>query len=126
MQKPTCLQVEAIANWLLNGETGESSKTIAGVLLGGKPIDPRHPYDPDDFKRCYALVELIPAGRELFRYGMRGVSPNWEELVNYWYELCALWVEERNNPDRRAPKLYKRMKEIAVSENRENTINIEL
>ena len=90
-------QIQAIANWLLNKDTGASSETIAGVLLGGKAEKPCHPYDPDDFKRCYTLIKMIPNGDILFVNRMRGVSKNWDAIVEHWSELCALWEEDRKS-----------------------------
>jgi len=46
--------------WIANGHVGMSSKTMWNCLMGNKnfPID--HPYDPDDFSRCYKLLQVVP------------------------------------------------------------------
>lgn len=48
--------------WLVNGETGLSSKAMVGTFLDFlTPISTNHyPHDPDDFKRCYKLLKVIP------------------------------------------------------------------
>jgi hypothetical protein len=113
-------QIEAIGNWLLHEDTGCSSMVIAGVLLGGKlpeqahfcdpPVpSPYHPCDIDDFSRCFTLVKMIPDGDALFKEKMRYASKEWYKIVDRWDELCALWVEERDNRNRTAPKLYSLM-----------------
>ncbi len=81
--------------WLKNGEQGISSKTMF-KYLGDTDITGRyegHPCDPDDFKRCYKLLQAVPQWKsELHK--MKSVSPVWEKLVDNWDKLTEMY--ERN------------------------------
>ena len=100
--------------WLANGDTGISSKTIWGVMMGrdaggyeyrGNNI----PYDPADFGRCYRLLKVMPSwGARLPEVAMR--FPEWKPLVGAWDELTALYEEEL--PTGKCPRLYQRMQEL--------------
>lgn len=86
--------------WTINGEHGTSSKTIWNVLSQGTmkgmkfdhqhlekvllaPSQYGHPYDADDFKRCYLLLKVIPEWRERMQE-MKKVSSVWSRLVDNW------------------------------------------
>jgi hypothetical protein len=86
--------------WTIHGEHGTSSKTIWNVLaqdtMGDTKFDHEHlekvlippsqyghPYDADDFKRCYLLLKAIPEWRERL-HEMKKWSPVWSKLVNNW------------------------------------------
>ena len=50
--------------WLTNGDTGISSKTIWLVMMGrrlGANDWADVPHDPDDFGRCYRLLQVMPS-----------------------------------------------------------------
>lgn len=103
--------------WLLGTDTGTSSLTIFSVLSrehGTKArarirSKPSPPYDPDDFGRCYRLLERFPLWRK--RLGeVAKQYPEWSGLVSCWGDLCKLWVEE--SPSKTCPKLYERMREL--------------
>lgn len=106
--------------WMALGERGTSSMTIWAVMRG--VIEYRflftgnyyfsHPRDPDDFRRCYLLLRLIPE----WRYRLNEVAeilPEWKSLVENWDELTELYENERENADGNAPLLYARMKELS-------------
>lgn len=109
--KPTA-EGDPIA-WLTNGDTGVSSETMWSVLTGRR-IGKRYwypdvPQDPDDFGRCYRLLQVMPSWRA--RLGeVAARYPAWKSLVAAWDELTALYEEEL--PSGTAPKLYARMKAI--------------
>lgn len=106
--------------WIIAGEVGISSKTIWTVMRGvnislvssfggGASFYP--PSDPADFRRCYLLLRLIPEWRErLWEIPIQ--FPLWNGIVYHWDELTTLYEQERENPDKSAPLLYKRMKEL--------------
>ena len=100
--------------WLLNGETGTSSKTICATMLGmiyaaKDSIYYCYPLDPSDFRRCKLLLDLIPEWRtELSRVAQE--FPGWGALVAHWGELESLYDEECHKKS--APKLYKRIQEL--------------
>src|SRR5688500_6660108 len=68
--QPTWKQPEANQNqsidqraqwWLTHGQRGISSETIWGRMTGRRIVKhgEDHPYDPDDFSRCYKLLKVI-------------------------------------------------------------------
>lgn len=86
-----------IAWWITHGEVGLSSKTIWLFFTNTKnnSIDPMHnyPHDPDDFKRCYQLLQLIPEWRGRL-HEMRYLSTPWSNLIQHWDMLSDMF--ERN------------------------------
>jgi hypothetical protein len=70
--------------WIANGEVGMSSKTMWNCLMGNKNFGINHPYDPDDFSRCWKLLETVPEWKtELHK--LRSLSKAWSNLVDNWY-----------------------------------------
>jgi hypothetical protein len=102
--------------WLTNGDTGTSSETIWSVMMD-RPITrprwfPDTPHDPDDFGRCYRLLNVMPSWRaRLPEVGAK--YPIWRPLVEAWDELTALWEAEL--PSGRLPKLYARIQELKAT-----------
>ena len=100
-----------VIEWLLGGDTGISSKTIVGVMTGCACNWTDIPYDPSDFGRCYRLLKLIPEWRGRMRE-MGERYPKWGPMAEAWEELTALYEEELQRADGRAPKLYERMRTL--------------
>jgi len=99
--------------WALGRDTGTSSLTIYSAITG-RPSHHRSydvPHDPDDFGRCYRLLKLFPQWRDKLAETIK-ICPEWQPFVEAWDELTALYEEEVPNHTGRAPKLYKRMKEL--------------
>ncbi|WP_086985161.1 hypothetical protein [Elizabethkingia miricola] len=79
--------------WLNNGRVGSSSKAIWNYFMGNENFDISHPYDPDDFSRCYKLLEFIPEWKErILEIGI--LSKEWKNLVESWSTLTDMY--ERN------------------------------
>lgn len=79
--------------WISNGETGLSSKTMWSCFMDQKDYPINHPYDPDDFKRCYKLLQSIPEWNgEMHK--LKDLSTAWSNLVDNWDELESMY--ERN------------------------------
>ena len=95
--------------WVKGRDTGTSSMTICSVMAG-RPLDRADiPHDPDDFGRCYRLLQLFPAWK--FRLGELAVRyPEWELLVREWADLESRYEEELQSGS--CPKLYAKMKEL--------------
>lgn len=115
--RPVAASVEDRAEWWFrNGDTGTSSLTIWHVFTG-RPSPHRDfcwPWDPDDFRRCRILLNLIPEWREeLCRVGV--VFPWFEPFARRWDEFERLYVEEVPDDKGSAPKLYHAMR-VAVKE----------
>jgi hypothetical protein len=99
--------IEARAlHWALHGDTGTSSKAIAGVMTGKLPKDGYcYPHDGGDFGRCIGLLAAVPEWRSRLSE-MRAVGPEWAAIVDHWEELEALFRKDGGD------RLYRRMKEI--------------
>jgi hypothetical protein len=104
---PLTTPIEVRASWWWdNGERGTSSETIFSAMSGkgGHRFD--YPYDPDDFRRCRALLDLIPEWRaDLSKVSER--FPWFTPFAENWDTFDALWNEEF--PTGKAPKLYQAM-----------------
>lgn len=112
--------------WLLLGETGVSSETIAYALSGVKLTDLEAglesrrsnlfwrfdvPHDAGDFRRCLLLLEYIPEWRErLPEVAER--FPAWKGIVEHWDELEFLYEEGRTDIDPSFRKFRKRLMEL--------------
>lgn len=95
-----------LGNWLINGDTGISSKTMAAIALGATKSDKHSvdaPYDEADFGRCYRLVQKVPEIREHFpRIGKKvkifaGILREWDVLVR---------IYERDKPKGESRELH--------------------
>ncbi|MGN6413764.1 hypothetical protein [Flexivirga sp.] len=94
-----------LMDWLMNGERGCSSETMARHLTGRDGcID--YPHDPADFRRCVQLLDAAPLIRtDLPR--MATASPEWEALVARWNDIEQLLrVEMRDSTNGTAPATY--------------------
>lgn len=111
---------EQIVAWFDHGEVGNSSRVMAGFLIGnhGPAIESRgcHPSDPADLRRCLLLLIWAPdLSVEIDK--MRYVSPQWEALIANWGELETLLDKEAPNWRKpgscgSAPQCYHRMKQL--------------
>lgn len=104
---------DKILKWMMTGRVGASSKHMAATACGFKG-DRSYPYDPDDLNRCILLVDSVPEIKEKFGL-IYASSPRWAAIISHWDELVALFHEEVG-PDwskgTRAPRTYKRMKDL--------------
>lgn len=101
---------ERASFWLKHGEQGMSSKAIF-QRLGRHQFDKdyrNHPSDPDDFKRCYKLLEMIPEWKPLIGE-MASVSNEWSNLSDNWTKLTDMY--EKN-----VKEDWKNYKEIGMYE----------
>ncbi len=116
--------------WLTYGHVGISSKVIWCVMNDLRPeSDPfgGYPHDPDDFSRCYLLLQRNP----LWRLQIHKLAPlrrEWAALVEHWDELEQMFLAcfggEFTAQDYRGTKpynkaaglaMYERMKEIETA-----------
>lgn len=94
--------------WIANGEQGLSSKTMWNCLMGNKNFQVNYPHDPDDFKRCYKLLQTVPEWKnELHK--LKPLSIQWNNLVDNWDKLTEMY--EQNLKDN-----WKNYKEIGMYE----------
>jgi|GEM_PF-2089546 hypothetical protein len=94
--------------WWENGERGTSSETIFCGCAGRGLHRADYPYDPDDYRRCHRLLEIVPEWRgELARVTARW--PWFKPFEDRWPEFERLWNEEVKTG--KAPKLYEALQE---------------
>lgn len=85
---------ERAAWWLVNGETGLSSKMMWNYFMGMAitTFDRHYPYDADDFKRCYKLLQVVPEWKSrILELGK--LSKEWDNLAKNWDKLTAMYEE---------------------------------
>lgn len=99
--------------WVKNGEHGTSSKTMYNCLYMGPdklPNDrPSHPQDPDDFRRCYLLLQAVPQWKNDLQK-LKSLSPVWDKLVDHWDKLTELLEDQLKN--KKANGMYELMKSL--------------
>lgn len=80
--------------WLQHGERGRSSEAMCFHLMGRTGSN-SHPYDPDDFRRCYLLLKAVPEWNGVeYRERMKQLSPEWSNLIYHWDKLTAMLEEQ--------------------------------
>jgi len=119
--------------WIAGPRTGVSSKFIWTVMSGMSVADAlkadkwgawNYPSDPDDFSRCYLLLQRHPEWRERLPE-LAEAGPVWAALVAHWGELEALFLNifdgsftDADYDNRKAwntdasELMYQRMKEL--------------
>lgn len=101
--------------WLFNGEAGESSKSMAYVLLGKKIKYAAFPHDPSDFRRCLLMLDKIPEFKDKLNV-MAAQSETWDKLINNWDSITSVFLTECDADNEymfhRAPKTYELMKQV--------------
>jgi hypothetical protein len=80
------------SRWLVSGDTGLSSESIAMHMLGWA-CRGNYPHDPSDLGRCLRLLAIFPEWQ--CRIGEMAVyGPEWAEIARRWPELSALMAGE--------------------------------
>lgn len=78
--------------WFSNGEKGMSSETMWAYFMHNTTTQAHHPYDPDDFKRCYKLLEAVPEWKERI-LELSKLSPAWKNLSENWDKLTQMYEQ---------------------------------
>lgn len=76
--------------WIDYGHVGSSSKTMWSCLMGNPKFPVNIPYDPDDFSRCYKLLEAVPEWK-LELHKLKPLSKEWSNLVDNWDKLTEMY-----------------------------------
>lgn len=107
--------------WIVGRDTGISSKTIWSVMMDAVPTNPHPfdfdiPHDPDDFGRCYRLLETIPEWRARLRE-VAARFPAWSGLVDNWSELEEMFLDVVGPTGKdwnleASRRMYERMREL--------------
>mgnify|MGYP001562367084 FL=1 len=93
---------ERANSWILGPDTGRSSRTIWGVMMGAEItayFGTGLPEDPNDFGRCYRLLKLMPEWKWRLSEVVQHY-PQWRLLVQNWTRLEHMYadvVEEGKN-----------------------------
>jgi len=102
------------SKWVVSEDTGISSRTIWAVMMNAVVGDTDYnfrygtPRDPDDFGRCYRLLERFPEWKT--RLGeVANIFPRWTGLVREWDTLTKLYEESGHNY---SDKLYNLMQQL--------------
>lgn len=95
--------------WEDQGERGTSSNTIFAAFTGYSPRDVNWPLDPDDFRRCKLLLDLIPEWRADLSPVSRAY-PWFAPMIDRWGDIEALFMEE--SPKGVCPRCYELMKRL--------------
>lgn len=115
---------QRVIEWLANGRTGASSKTIAFWLgFGVRTRDASHPHDPDDLDRCLQLLTFVPEMRPHL-HKMAELSPYWAALIPLWEEVESCHLGEVGlmwSKGHKAPKTYALMAAIFAPVEREDS-----
>lgn len=83
--------IEKAMWWIANGHVGMSSKTMWNCLMNNtKPFPINHPHDPDDFSRCYKLLQAVPEWRKEL-HKLKPLSKAWSNLVDNWDKLTEMY-----------------------------------
>ena len=104
--------MSAALRWIAGSDTGSSSKAIWRHMMTGDAVEDRwgasYPHDPDDFGRCYRLLELMPDWRprmvEMVKY-----NAEWRALVGAWDELTVMYAQAIAANQKYARPMYDRM-----------------
>jgi len=76
--------------WNANGEKGMSSNTMWNCFMDAKKFPINYPHDPDDFKRCWKLLGVIPEWRKEM-HKLKPLCRQWSNLVDNWDELTDMY-----------------------------------
>ncbi|TDD77089.1 hypothetical protein [Flavobacterium caseinilyticum] len=90
--------------WIANGHVGLSSKTMWLFFLHQDNPLINHPHDPDDFSRCYKLLEAVPEwkGRIL---ELSKLSLPWKNLAENWEKLTAMYEQNKKEDWKNSEKI---------------------
>lgn len=82
--------IEKAMWWINNGQVGHSSKTMWNCLIGNKNFPVYHPYDHDDFSRCYKLLVAVPEWQSQL-HKLKSLSKTWSNIVDNWDMLTEMY-----------------------------------
>lgn len=84
--------IQKALNWIWTWETWNSSKTMWNCIIWNKDFSISHPYDPDDFSRCYKLLQAVPEWKgELHK--LKILSKERSNLIDNWDKLTEMYEQ---------------------------------
>lgn len=103
-----------LTEWFVNGNTGESSRTLALWLAEGKRANRvSYPFDPADFNRCVRLLEAVPALRANL-HTLSQLSKEWAALYDNW-SILEETLRKEMEEGFTAQETYRLMRQILES-----------
>lgn len=81
------------ADWIANGEIGNSARTIHAFMTTGRRGDAHHPHDASDLRRCLLLLRRIPEWVPRM-HEMSALSPEWSRIAAIWDDLSLSFTRE--------------------------------
>ena len=92
---------------------GMSSEAMWHCFMSTGKGFPNYPHDPDDFSRCYGLLEVVPELKSQM-HKLKGLCPEWSRLVDNWDKLTEMFEENRRTEWKEADRIgmYEFMQEI--------------
>ena len=82
--------------WIGNCHVGQSSKTMWNCFMGVKDFAINYPYDPDDFSRCYKLLQIVPEWKQEL-HKLKPLCNEWSNLVDSWDKLTEMYELNKKN-----------------------------
>lgn len=80
--------------WYTNGQRGSSSEAMWHFFMGKGDWRKDPPWDPDDFSRCYKLLEMVPEWKSRIPE-LKNLSPVWSKLADNWHKLTEMYEENK-------------------------------
>lgn len=110
----------AVAEWIVGGDTGSSSKYMLATALAGAAPKCRwgveYPRDCSDLGRCIRLIQAAPSVRNALPI-LAEASPKWAVLAADWDALVALHDGTPETDYKRARVVSSRMQVLFDSAN---------
>ena len=101
-RQPGAPESTRAANWLLQGETGSSSRAVHALMTGSVPAPSGPPSDLDDVRRCALLIGHVPEWRG--RLHETATLPGWERVGPTLDAIVATYEDEAPGMSGRAPR----------------------
>lgn len=104
-----------LAAWIAQGERGSAADTIVehltGIVVCTADSFGTYPRTSTELWQCLLLLEAVPTLRTRL-CELRRLGPEWSVIVEHWYELEALIMEESalaHCHEALMPKTYSRL-----------------
>lgn len=86
------MNIQRMTEWIASHRVGISSKTMWSALMNVPCDRDDHPYDADDFSRCYDLYKFAELTKENLQ-AVVAAYPYYAPIVERWDELCSLYEQ---------------------------------
>lgn len=83
---------------------GQSSEAMWHCFMRTGKGFSNYPHDPDDFSRCYGLLEVVPELKSQM-HKLKDLCPEWSRLVDNWDKLTEMFEENRRTEWKEADRI---------------------